>query len=70
MKLRASELAACSEDEFIILGLHVIGGRAELETVDGKPATESHQCARDVVARLRFAGGDLRGVVAVPLSTD
>ena len=70
VKRQALELAACSDDEFIILGLHVISGRAELETVDGKPASEIHSCAREVVARLRFAGGDLRGVVAVPLTTD
>ena len=70
VKGRAGELGACSEDEFIPLGLHVSGGRAVLETIDGKPTSTSHSCVHDVVAHLRFPSGELRGVVGVPLPVD
>lgn len=77
VKRQASALAPCSDDEFITLGIHVKDGRAMLETVDGKTSDkvdgktlEKHTCARDVVARLRFAAGELRGVVGVPLPLD
>jgi hypothetical protein len=72
VKRQAPELAPCSEDEFISLGLHISGGRALLATVDGKPVSDSdhHRCAREVVGRLRFPGGELQGVVGVPLPLD
>ncbi len=69
---KALDLAPCSEDEFISLGLKVSNGRVVLETVDGKAASgsEQHRCVRDVVARLRFSSGELGGVVGVPLPLD
>ena len=72
VKRKALDLAPCSEDEFVSVGLKVSDGRVVLETVDGKPATESeqHRCVRDVVTRLRFPSGEFGGVVGVPLPLD
>lgn len=72
VKQQALDLAPCSEDEFISLGLRVAAGHVELETVDGKTVSgsEHHRCVRDVVARLEFPSGELAGVVGVPLPLD
>ena len=71
VKGKATELRRCSSDDSISLGLKVAGGRASLESFDGKPVSlklANHRCASDVLRGLRFAReGRLSGVVGVVL---
>jgi len=71
VKGKARELRVCSTDDSLSLGLRVAGGRASLESFDGKPVSlehPNHSCAHDVVRGLRFPRrGRFAGVVGVVL---
>ncbi|MBA3546413.1 MAG: hypothetical protein H0T76_08030 [Nannocystis sp.] len=58
-------------DDSLSLGIRVAGGRAALESFDGKPVSlehPNHSCASDVVRGLRFSRrGRFAGVVGVVL---
>lgn len=67
---QARKLRKCSTDDAVTLGLQVAGGRVELETFDGTPASSlpHHQCARRVLTSLHLpTSPKLSGVVAVML---
>lgn len=75
VKQKAAALRKCSKDDYISLGLQVSGGRAKLKSFDGNPVPSSpspparphHRCVFEIVTQLRFAGGEIAGVVGVPL---
>lgn len=65
---RARKFRKCSTEDAITLGLQVTGGHVVLTTFDGEPATERHQCVREVLEPLNVpTTRKLSGVVAVIL---
>lgn len=67
---QAGKLRKCSTDDAVTLGLQVAGGRVELESFDGTPASSlpHHQCARKILTSLHLpTSRKLSGVVAVML---